>query len=40
MHGLDLASVVDVQFGPHVGPLTIGVGTVSDSAACLWILSP
>ena len=29
--------VADVQFGLHVGPLTIGVGAVSDFVACRWL---
>ena len=32
--------VTDVQFGLHVGLLTVGVEAVSDSVAHLWILSP
>ena len=42
MQELDLAPpmFVDVQLGLHVGPLTIGVGAVSDSVACHWIPSP
>jgi hypothetical protein len=30
--------IVDVQCGLHTGSPTIGVGTVSESVACLWIL--
>ena len=38
--GLGLAYVAGVQLGLHPSPLTMGVGTVSDSVACLWILFP
>lgn len=34
------ASVTDVQLDLHAGPLTIGAGAVSDSAACHWIAFP
>lgn len=36
--GAPYTFVADVHLGLHVGPLTIGVGTVSDSVPCLWTL--